>query len=96
MPAYYKQGNHLRPHNSPPGSSFVVVLLFVVRCEEGHGGQVFILRSDASHDAEAVDLTVDPRAAALLDGDLDVSVILWETRHLGYIYNHFLTHVPNF
>lgn len=65
---------------SPSGGGFVVVLFLVVRRQEGDGRQVFVLRSDASDDAEPVDLAVDTGAAALLDGDLDVSVILQEER----------------
>ena len=60
----------------PPGAGLVLVLLLVVGGQEGHGGQVLVLGADAAHDPQPVDLAVDPRAPALLDGDLHVAVVL--------------------
>lgn len=60
----------------PPSGSFVIILFFIVRSQERDCSQVFILCSDASHDAKSVNLAVYTRAAALLDCNLNVSVIL--------------------
>lgn len=60
----------------PPGGGLVVVLFLVVGRQERDGRQVFVLRSDPPDDAEAVNLAVDAGAATLLDGDLDVPVVL--------------------
>lgn len=62
----------------PPSGSFVIILFFIVRRQERDCGQVFILRSDAPHDAKSMNLAVYTRAAALFDCNLDVSVILWD------------------
>lgn len=61
----------------PPSGSFVVILFFIVGCQERDCGQVFILCSNASNDTKSMNLTVYTRAAALLYCNLDVSVILW-------------------
>lgn len=62
----------------PPSGSLVIILFFIVRRQERDCGQVFIFCSDAPHDAKSMNLAVYARAAALLDGNLDVSVILWD------------------
>lgn len=61
----------------PPSGSFVVILFFIVGCQERDCGQVFILCSNASNDTKSMNLTVYTRAAALFYCNLDVSVILW-------------------
>lgn len=60
----------------PPTAGLLVLLLFVVRGQERDGGPVLVLSTDAAQQDEAMDLTVDPGAPALLNGDLDVPVIL--------------------
>lgn len=61
---------------SPPIAAFLVLFLLVVRRQEGHRGQVLLLRADAPQQDEPVDLAVDAGAPALLDGDFDVPVVL--------------------
>lgn len=61
----------------PPSGSFVIILFFIVGCQERDCGQVFILCSNASNDTKSMNLTVYTRAAALFYCNLDVSVILW-------------------
>lgn len=66
----------------PSSSSFIIILFFIVRCQEWDGGHVFVLCSDASNDTESMNLAVYARAATLLDCNLNVPVILWKLRHL--------------
>lgn len=66
----------------PSSSSFVIILFFIVRCQEWDGGHVFVLCSDASNDTESMNLAVDARAATLFDCNLNVPVILWKLHHL--------------
>lgn len=63
----------------PPSGSFFIILFFIVRRQERDCGQVFILCSDTSHDAESMNLAVYARAAALFDCNLNVPVILQNT-----------------
>lgn len=70
----------------PPAVAFVIVILLVVRCQERHSRQVLLARTDAAQEQQSVDLAVDPRAPALLDGDLDVPVILGQD--MGHHYGH--------
>lgn len=67
----------------PPSGRFVIFLFLVVRRQEGDSGQVLVFRSDAPDDAQPMDLAVYPRAATLLDCNLDVSVILQGNKQHG-------------
>lgn len=66
--------NHL--YHTPSSHCLLILLFLIVRCQERHSSQIFILCTNATHNAQTMDLTVNPWAPALFYGNLDVPVIL--------------------
>lgn len=60
MPVHVFSALPNAPKHTPSSRCLLILLFLIVRCQERHSSQIFILWADTPRNAQAVDLTVNP------------------------------------